>query len=78
MMGVEKFSNADDARDALWVAKPTLAVIDRIRIHWQRCSQLAPTQHPLGVRKFQCVEEAQLERDETQKANALRLRELRK
>ncbi len=76
-MSVEKFTNADEARDALWSSEPGATIAERVRAHWQRCSRLAPAQRRLGVRKFRCIEDAQLERVEIRKANALRLRSLR-
>lgn len=77
-MSVEKFKSPTDARKAAWTRIHSVSVAERIRSNWELCSRLAPTERPHGVRKFRCLEDAQLERAQTRRANALELRRLRK
>ena len=78
MMSVEKFKNPDEARKAMWTGGHSVSVSARIRSHWELCRRLAPTERPRGVRMFRCLEDAQMERAQTRKANVLKLRRLRK
>ena len=73
-MPIQRLSNSEDAREALWVRRDDPQLVSRIRSLWAFASRLAPGSAPRGVRRFRNPEEAQSDRDEwiTKRARALR------
>ncbi|ETW96374.1 hypothetical protein [Candidatus Entotheonella palauensis] len=63
-MPIQKFSDLDEARRALWVQPGAPDLVSRIRKLWAFSARLAPSQSPRGVRKFRSIEEANAERDQ--------------
>ena len=62
-MGLQKFRDPEEARQALWTdgADPDLPL--RIQRLWALSVRLAPLGIPRGLRKFRTIEEANEERE---------------
>ena len=73
-MPIQKFTDFDDARRALWASPGQPNLIARIKGLWTFSTRLVPRQIPRGVRKFRSIEEANRERDQwiEQRVQALR------
>lgn len=63
-MGVQRFQNPDDAREALWTRPDDPQLVPRIRSLWAFAARLAPGDPPRGVRRFQSLEDAQRDRED--------------
>jgi hypothetical protein len=62
-MPVERFSNLDAARRALWAGHDDPNLAARIRRLWSISSRLVPLGIPRGLRKFRRIEDANRERE---------------
>jgi hypothetical protein len=73
-MGIERFHDFEDAREALWARRDDPKLHLRIRELWAFAARLTPGAAPRGVRRFRNPEDAQRDRDEWigQRARALR------
>jgi hypothetical protein len=73
-MGIERFHDSEDAREALWARRDDPKLHSRIRGLWAFASRLTPGSAPRGVRRFRNPEDAQRDRDEwiAQRARVLR------
>jgi hypothetical protein len=74
VMGVRRFKNPDDARQALWTDKGDPALPRRIRSLWARAARLAKPTPSKGVKRFRDIEDANAERDRETAARTKRLR----
>jgi hypothetical protein len=73
-MGVRRFSDPDQAQQALWTSRndPTLA--RRIRSLWRTATRLASPSSDVGIKRFHDIDEANRDRD---RVIANRIRQLR-
>jgi len=62
-MGVQRFSDPEAARQALWADGSDPDLPRRIRRLWTFSLRLTPLGIPRGLRKFQTIEEANEERE---------------
>ena len=62
-MGLQKFRDLEEARQALWTDGADPDLPRRIRRLWDLSVRLAPLCIPRGLRKFRSIEEANEERE---------------
>ena len=77
-MPIQRFSDFDEARRALWIQRGDPQLARRIRNLWAFASRLAPGAAPRGIRRFRTLEEANRDREIWIERRARSLREARR
>jgi hypothetical protein len=77
-MPLQRFSDLEEARRALWVPRGDPQLARRIRDLWAFASRLAPGSAPRGIRRFRTLEEANRDRERWIEQRARSLREARR